>query len=210
MGKNTQKKRWRMNVLSCCLSVFKGVASGTLFSCQRQFIFSFPHLAFFLSLQKQKQPLGTADVFLRKDAALMLWNCIKALAIQNIKTPLFSLGTGFFVKQAPSKYIHHGICTNISAPCPFSIAFAPHSSKSFLFTTLPTSCTGTLPFGPCCLLQLKNPFLCLSSAFGFSICITPFLENPLFSQQRGNQPSMVRPFIQLKGELLWKGPLNVI
>lgn len=26
-------------VLSFCLSVFKGVASGTLFSCQRHFIF---------------------------------------------------------------------------------------------------------------------------------------------------------------------------
>lgn len=102
--------------------------------------FSFSHLPFSLSLQKQKQPLGTADVFLRKDAALMLWNSIKALVSQNIKISLFSLGTDFFLSQAPNKYMHHDIFPSIAVLLLFCISFLPPSSTDSHFITFFTHC----------------------------------------------------------------------
>lgn len=122
-------------VLSFCLSVFKGVASGTLFSCQRHFIF-------FLSLTilslTTKAEIATWDCWcLSKEGC-----CSHAVEQhqgfgQSIKISLFSLGTDFFLNQAPSKYIHHGIFPSIavcsssafpSSPLPVQILIFPPSS----------------------------------------------------------------------------------
>lgn len=184
MGKNN-KKSWRMNgVLSSCLSVFKGVASGTLFSCQRHFIFS--HLPFPLTT---KAKIATWDCWCLSEEG----RCSHALekhrlVSQNIKTSLFSLGTVFFLKQAPSKYMHHGGCTSLSALLPSHIAFSlVHTTDSHFSTLLalflhryPALCH-MLPPAVETLFPQTGPV-----TFDSLVCIQALLGNLLFSSQRTN------------------------
>lgn len=171
-------------VLSSCLSLFKGVASGTLFSCQRHFIFFLSLTIFFLAT---KAEIATWDCWCLSEEGC----CSRALeqhqgfGQSKHKNLIVFFGNRFLSKASPQQvhaswYMHQHI-----SPAPFLHCLLPHSSTdSYLTTLFASSCTGILPHAASC---SWNTFSQTGPVtFGSLVCIQAFLENLLFSSQRTN------------------------
>lgn len=190
-----KQNRWRLNgVLSFCLSVSKGVASGTLFSCQRHFIFFLSLTIFSLTT---KAEIATWDCW-----CLSKEGCCSHAVEQHQgfgqsehKNLIVFFGNRFLFKSSPKQVHASWYIPQHSSPAPL-LHFLPPSFQhrlSFYHLLHPLLLWKTsihksiLLQGELCVSSMsKKP---RDSSSGFSMCI---------HLSHSSLVGIVRPLVTLK------------